>query len=97
MSQAISVELTIQGENDVLLFKTDPDIAVNLNSESGQQDLKRVFSKLLEKSIIDDIVLELSISSNYTKSLYKEVCQEYIEALNTEIKKVSVEIRKSIK
>lgn len=97
MSQAISVELTIQGVNDVLLFKTDPDIAVNLNSESGQQDLKMVFSKLLEKSVIDDIVLELSISSDYTKTLYREVCLEYIEALNTEIKKVSAEIRKSIK
>lgn len=97
MSQVINVELMTSGENDVLMFKVDPDIPVNLNSESGQQDLKQVFSKILEKSIVDDIILNLSISPGYSKSLYKEVCQEYIDALNVEIKKVNSEIRKLIK
>ncbi|GMA58084.1 hypothetical protein C7445_1279 [Alicyclobacillus sacchari] len=66
MNREINVILTTFDGQDTLLFEADPEIRVNLNSESGQQDLKTVFSKLLEMSLSDDIALSLSIPEEYT-------------------------------
>ena len=50
MSQTINVELTVNGDTDVLVFKLDdetPDkYVINLTSESDQEKIKEVFTKL---------------------------------------------------
>lgn len=91
--ETIKVELTIIGDADVLVFHLDsekiPDgLTVNLNNASSQSDLKAVFSKLLETMIESEILLELIIAAGYSKGLYKDVCMEYIQDLNREIKQV---------
>ncbi len=69
-------------------------IAVNLNKTSGQIELKRVFEELLKYMNLHDIVLELTIDSQYKKGLFKEVCTEYISDLNNEIHQIKAEIVK---
>lgn len=96
----IEVLLSVIGENDVLNFILDEDkpeeYIVNLNSDTSQAELKRVFSKLLKLMIENDIQLELKIAEGYSRVLYKEVCTEYIDNLNREISSVAESVRKDI-
>lgn len=97
MSQTINVELTVHGDTEVLVFKLDnetPDkYVINLTSESDQEKLKEVFTKLLEIVSVDDVSLVLSFADGFSNELYKEVSVEYINALNSEIAIVREELK----
>ena len=95
MNRVIEVTLNLENGNDILCFKTDPEISVNLNSES-QLVLKKAFAKILEISTREVVTLSLISAPNYENELIKEVCSEYISALNLEIKSVMEEIKKAI-
>ena len=70
-------------ESDVLRFEVDDTkIDVNLNDENCQNTLKRVFTILLEQMIDNDIKLNFSVTAEYTRQMYIEVCKEYIDDLN---------------
>ena len=94
MSQeVISVKLAKREEQDILIFdlpsEENPEgLLVDLNSEQGQADLKVVFTALLEKMLKAKISLKYSIDEGYSVALYKDVCKDYVEALDKEIKKV---------
>lgn len=95
MNQEIKVILLEKNEVDYLCFEFDKDVVeVNLNDVSGQQDLKTVFSKLLKLINDKDVELKLEIADGYKKGLYKEVCYEYVDDLNNEIKEVREEMKK---
>ena len=91
--EVINVKLTKKGEKDVMIFDLCSDehpdgIAVDLNSEQGQLDLKVVFSALLEKMLKTKVALQFLVEEDYSVNLFKEVCKDYIEALNKEIEQV---------
>jgi len=90
--ETIKVELLEDNKKDILRFHVDNDYDINLDSSKSQEQLKRVFSILLEKLVQIDIELELCVNDRYSKALYKEVCSEYIKDLNKEIKKVRSEL-----
>ncbi len=96
----IEVLLTVVGESDVLNFILDqekPDeYVVNLNSDTSQSELKKVFSKLLELIIENDVKLVLKIAEGYSKVLYMDVCTVYIDDLNREISNVAESVRKEV-
>lgn len=96
----IEVLLTVVGESDVLNFILDqekPDeYVVNLNSDTSQSELKKVFSKLLELIIENDVKLVLKIAEGYSKVLYMDVCNVYIDDLNREISNVAESVRKEV-
>lgn len=96
----IEVLLTVVGESDVLNFMLDqekPDeYVVNLNSDTSQSELKKVFSKLLELIIENDVKLVLKIAEGYSKVLYMDVCTVYIDDLNREISSVAESVRKDV-
>lgn len=96
----IEVLLTVVGESDVLNFILDqekPDeYVVNLNSDTSQSELKKVFSKLLELIIENDVKLVLKIAEVYSKVLYMDVCTVYIDDLNREISSVAESVRKDV-
>lgn len=96
----IEVLLTVVGESDVLNFILDqekPDeYVVNLNSDTSQSELKKVFSKLLELIIENDVKLVLKIAEGYSKVLYMDVCTVYIDDLNREISSVAESVRKEV-
>lgn len=96
----IEVLLTVVGESDVLNFILDqekPDeYVVNLNSDTSQSELKKVFSKLLELIIENDAKLVLKIAEGYSKVLYMDVCTVYIDDLNREISSVAESVRKDV-
>ena len=100
MSQTIDVELTVNGENDVLVFKIDdknPDMySVCLNNDSNPSELKKVFSKLLEILLVNDIKLNFIVSKGYSRGLYIDVCSEYINELNKEILSVKEQINTAL-
>lgn len=101
MSQrVIDVKLTAMSDVDVLIFGLDEErpeaYAVSLNSPTSQNELKAVFSKLLELMLVEDIQLQLSIESGYSKGLYKDVCKEYIEDLNRELIQVKTNMKKEL-
>ena len=85
----IKVTLTVIEDSDVLVFYLDEEkpneYVVNLNNANNQQDIKRVFVKLLEMLFDNDIKLQLEIAEGYSKGLYKEVCTEYINELQKEL------------
>lgn len=96
----IEVLLAVVGESDVLNFILDqekPDeYVVNLNSDTSQSELKKVFSKLLELIIENDVKLVLKIAEGYSKVLYMDVCTVYIDDLNREISSVAESVRKDV-
>lgn len=96
----IEVLLTVVGESDVLNFILDqekPDeYVVNLNSDTSQSELKKVFSKLLELIIENNVKLVLKIAEGYSKVLYMDVCTVYIDDLNREISSVAESVRKDV-
>lgn len=100
MSQMIDVLLTVNGDADVLIFKLDEehpdDYIIDLNSDSNQTQLKKVFAKLLEKLLVDEVHLSYSVAEGYSKGLYKDVCKEYIEDLNSEISNVRNQINSDL-
>lgn len=101
MSQrTIDVTLTVSADVDVLVFSLDdeyPDAyTLNLNSATSQNELKVVFSKLLQLLMEEDIILQLVIADGYGKGLYKDVCKEYIDDLNRELVQVKESVKKEI-
>lgn len=80
----INVELKKE-DIDILEFQFDNPVKINLNS-SNNKDLKEMFEILLKELIKKKFVLKLKIQDNYKIELYKDVCNEYINALNEEIK-----------
>lgn len=101
MSQrVIDVKLTAMSDVDVLIFGLDEEqpeaYVVNLNSATSQNELKEVFSKLLELLLTEDILLQLSVAPGYSKGLYKDVCKEYIEDLNRELVQVKANMKKEL-
>ena len=73
-------------KNDILAFYiNNNEYHVNLNSENSQNDLKAIFSVLLEQMIINPIKLDFKTAQNYKKGLFVDVCTEYIKELNREI------------
>lgn len=81
----INVELKKEEDVDILEFQFDNPVKINLNS-SNNKDLKEMFEILLKELIKKKFALELNVQDNYKTELYKDVCNEYINALNEEIK-----------
>lgn len=101
MSQkVIEVKLTVLSDADVLIFGLNEDqpeaYIVNLNSADSQNELKEVFSHLLQILLEEDISLKYTIAPGYSKGLYKDVCKEYIDDLNRELSQVRSNIEKEL-
>lgn len=99
MSQkVIEVTLTVLSDVDVLIFGLDEEhseaYVVNLNSSNSQNELKNVFSRLLQMLLCEDIALKYIIAPGYNKGLYKDVCKEYIDDLNKELLQVKGNVDK---
>lgn len=95
----IKVELGVIGEEDVLKFyiPNSDGYNVSLNSSESNEELKVVFSSILKLLLEnDDIVLDYCEVDGYSKGLYKDVCKEYVDALNEEIKNVKNNILKDL-
>lgn len=95
-SKEISVVLKKNNNDDLLEFNFSDIYVVNLNSDNSQNELKIVFSKLLEELFDNPIELKLIYSENYKSGLYIDVCEEYIKELNKEIKEVLKKYHKYI-
>ena len=98
--KVIEVKLTVLSDIDVLIFGLDEEqpeaYVVNLNSADSQNELKKVFSHLLQMLIETDIYLKYTIAPGYSKGLYKDVCKEYIDDLNRELSQVRANMEKEI-
>lgn len=95
--EIINVKLLEVDGVDTLIFEIpemEDGLSVNLNTNEGQNDLKKVFENLLVLINKQDVELKLEIDEHYKKGLYKEVCREYIDDLNKEIKSVRGEVLK---
>ena len=83
--RTINAELKKDGEADILEFQFDNPIIINLNNSSNNE-LKEMFEILLKELLNQKFELKLIVKEDYHTDLYKEVCEEYIKALNEEIK-----------
>lgn len=98
MNQEINVELTVFGEEDVLVFhlndeEKENEFVVHLNSDESQADLKNVFLEIINVLKNGLVHLNLTITQNYSKVLYKDVFTEYIDDLNNEISQTYEEMK----
>lgn len=100
MSLTIDVFLTVVGDTDTLQFVFDKETEecyfINLNSDSNQDKIKDIFTKLLSLLSNDDVVLNYKVENGYSKVLFKEVCEEYIKDLNQELKSVREELKRTL-
>ena len=97
----IKVQLTVIGEEDVLVFllnnEKPNEYIVSLNNANNQIDIKKVFTKILERLFDNDITLTFEIAEGYSKGLYKDVCSEYVSELQKEISAVKEQLIKETK
>ena len=91
------VLLALDEETDILRFKFENNpMDVNLNSPFCQNELKVVFVRLLQMLIENDVCLEFSHAEDYSRGMYIEVCEEYVNDLNRELESVKEKIRKEM-
>lgn len=82
----ILVHLEKEENKDYLVFKIDDDVRLCLNDDSNQNELRSIFSIILNKLVSNQLIkLEFVDNPEYTKGLYIDVCKEYIKDLNREI------------
>ena len=100
MNLTIDVELKLIDDEDVLVFylteERSNDCSIKLNSATAQQEIKKVFSALLKLLVENEIELNYIVSDDYTRGLYRDVCREYVNELQKEIKNVKMSILKVI-
>jgi hypothetical protein len=92
----IDVLLTTLGEDwDILrfIFEEDYYIDIDLNSATGQSEIKKLFAELLKIAIDVDIELSFSSEKDFPRGLYKEVCEEYIKDISRELKTCALALR----
>lgn len=93
----IKVTLLEKDGEDVLSFLFDEEEGIiELNSDSFQEQMKKVFSNLLKLTLENDVLLDFVVCEGYTRGLYKEVCEEYIKDLQEELDKIKDKIRKEM-
>ena len=94
----LDVRLLAESEDvDALIFAFDEgELKVNLNTDSCQIELKEVFSKLIKLGIDNDVTLQLKIDEGYNRGLYKDVCIEYIDELQSELNNVLDKVRREM-
>ena len=92
----LNVKLFAEGEDeDILAFCfAEGEGRISLNSASSQVQMMEVFSKLVYLCINNDVELSLEIEEGYKRSLYKDVCQEYVRELQREMNNVREKIRR---
>lgn len=87
-NKTVNVHLEKREKSDFMVFEFDEELAVCLNEENGQSELKNVFSVILTELIKNPIKLEYRENKDYMVGLYIDVCQEYLKDLNREISNV---------
>lgn len=85
VDKIINVHLEKRDKKDCMIFEFGEDIVVCLNEQTGQNELKAVFSSLLAELSYNSVKLEYIENTEYKVGLYIDVCQEYIKDLNREI------------
>ena len=92
-----NVFLEERDEKDVLVFGVDQEnypegLVVNLNEATGQNDFMNVFAVVLKMLEKEEIEFRLKIAEGYSKVLFKDVCKEYVESLNAELRNMHAKI-----
>lgn len=95
--KVINVHLEKKDMKDFLIFEFDDAMGVCLNNEDSQNDLKKVFVKILQELIESPIKLNFVDKSEYNTGLYIDVCKEYIKDLNKEIESTRKNIPEKLK
>ena len=97
--ETIIVELKSKSENDdILCFIIDNKCyEINLNDASCQNSLKMVFSKLLDKTIDNDVEFDFRVEDGFTREMYIEICDEYLKDLERELSEVKEKIRSELR
>lgn len=84
-TKQITATLKVEDSQDVLSFSIDKNYLIHLKSDTGQIEIKAVFSALLECMLKQPVKIVLEIDSNYSNGLLKDVCSAYISDLNNEL------------
>lgn len=93
-------EVLLKEENkkDVLEFKINPNLTVQIDLNSKDQTyLRELFYHIISQSFIEEFEFSLSVEPNYKKNLYIEISQEYITQLNLELRKIIQDIPEELK
>lgn len=78
---------------DVFRLRRDAgDIDVIVTEDGGTNELKGLFSYLLEELFEDDVMVKFVPTTDYKTTLYEEVCREYIDVLNGELRQARQKI-----
>ena len=87
--KVVKVILKKKEDNDILEFKFEQEIELNLNNATNN-DLKVLFQKIIEELSKEKFSLELEIEKDYNVDLYRDVCKDYIIALSEEINELTI-------
>lgn len=91
-----NVKLIKENDNDILRFDIDSEkYDMNLNSEK-QEDLIKLFYKIIDLSFSNDISFKLDCSE-HEADLFKDIAEDYIAKLESEIRTIKQSIPQELK
>lgn len=93
----VKVILQEEAQLDYMVFKFEEERRVCMNDENCQNDLKNLFTTMLDELIKSDYKFEYEENKDYKKGLFKDVCIEYIRELNRELTSVKSSIPEKLK
>lgn len=100
--EKVKVELRQSDGKDLLVFdiKAEDDqndyLLTLSDSKNSQNELKKIFTRLLEILLEKDIELDLIMDESFKGNLIEDVCKEYLKDLNTELKNVKAKIKDEV-
>ncbi|WP_124061316.1 hypothetical protein [Gordonibacter sp. Marseille-P4307] len=75
-----------ENDRDVFRLGTSPSVDVDIKDSNGTEQLKKMFSSLLEELSKDDVEVVFNKTADYKVAMYEDVCREYVDVLNQELK-----------
>jgi len=78
--------LKLPDESEVFRLKTDTPIDVVVTDDAGTEQIQNMFIYLLDKLISNDVEIEFEKTPDYGNEMYENVCKDYIQSLNRELK-----------
>ena len=85
---------TNSDEDSLRFYITETEqIDISLTGDTGNSDLKKLFERLINLQLADDVFVQYEENDEYENVMYKQACKEYIRKLQTELDQVRQNIK----
>ena len=78
--------IKLEDGSDAFRLKSENPIDLVVTNDSGTEQIQKMFVLLLGMLRSDNVEIEFEKTEDYGNAMYEDVCKEYVNALNSELK-----------